>query len=73
MVVYFILQCTISYTRHTLINPDLYLIIIYCVMSSLPILWIFGILPPIDALVFWTMEQSILHIMGGSSMASESR
>lgn len=59
--------------RHTLINPDLYLIIIYCVMSSLPILWIFGILPPIDALVFWIMEQSILHIMGGSSMASESR
>lgn len=50
-----------------------YLIIPYVLLSLLPILWTVGILPPLDALLFWIMEQCVIHLMGGSPAPSEIR
>ncbi|XP_041352688.1 pecanex-like protein 4 [Gigantopelta aegis] len=40
------------------------------VFAVLPVLWVTGILPPIDALVLWLMEQVHVLLLGGSPMAS---
>lgn len=50
-----------------------YLIIPYVLHSVLPMLWPLGVLPPLDALVFWLMEQTLVHLMGGTAAASELR
>ena len=32
-----------------------------------------GVAPPVDALLSWLMEQTLVHLLGGSPMASEMR
>nr|XP_015825538.2 pecanex-like protein 4 [Nothobranchius furzeri]XP_015825539.2 pecanex-like protein 4 [Nothobranchius furzeri] len=39
----------------------------------LPLLWALGALPPLDALLFWGMEQILVFGMGGSPMSSNVR
>lgn len=39
----------------------------------LPVLWCLGVLPPLDALVLWLMEQTLVHLLGGSPMAGDLR
>uniref|UniRef100_A0A1A8HNC6 Pecanex-like protein n=1 Tax=Nothobranchius korthausae TaxID=1143690 RepID=A0A1A8HNC6_9TELE len=39
----------------------------------LPLLWALGVLPPLDALLFWGMEQVLVFGMGGSPMSSNIR
>ncbi|XP_061599052.1 pecanex-like protein 4 [Cololabis saira] len=39
----------------------------------LPLLWALGILPPLDALLLWGMEQALVFGLGGSPMSSNFR
>ena len=39
----------------------------------MPVLWSFGTLPPIDALFVHLIEQSFIHLFGGSATSSYSR
>ncbi|XP_004082598.1 pecanex-like protein 4 isoform X1 [Oryzias latipes] len=39
----------------------------------LPLLWALGILPPLDALLLWGMEQALVFGLGGSPMSSNLR
>eukprot|EP00743_Colponemidia_sp_Colp-15_P007004 GILK01007559.1.p1 GENE.GILK01007559.1~~GILK01007559.1.p1 ORF type:complete len:1210 (-),score=242.94 GILK01007559.1:314-3874(-) len=36
----------------------------------LPLLWTFGWLPPLDALLEWVAEQGLIHLMGGTAAAT---
>ncbi|KAG8449384.1 hypothetical protein GDO86_016146 [Hymenochirus boettgeri] len=47
--------------------------VLHVVFLFLPFLWALGILPPLDALVLWTMEQALEFILGGSPMCSNLR
>ncbi|XP_053357562.1 pecanex-like protein 4 isoform X1 [Clarias gariepinus] len=47
--------------------------VMHVLFLVLPVLWALGMLPPLDALVLWIMEQSLIHIMGGSAMATNRR
>lgn len=62
-----------SLYRHTISSPSLYIDVIYALLCLLPLLWIGAILPPIDSLILWCMEQCLVHIMGGTPLASELR
>ncbi|XP_044128157.1 pecanex-like protein 4 [Bufo gargarizans] len=56
-------------------NPALVLAnkVLHVVFLFLPFLWALGILPPLDALVLWGMEQILEFILGGSPMSSNLR
>ncbi|XP_069806235.1 pecanex-like protein 4 [Dendropsophus ebraccatus] len=47
--------------------------ILHIIFLFLPFLWALGILPPLDALVLWGMEQILEFILGGSPMSSNLR
>ncbi|KAM5129508.1 pecanex-like protein 4 isoform 1-T2 [Mantella aurantiaca] len=47
--------------------------ILHVVFLFLPFLWALGILPPLDALVLWGMEQTQQFVLGGSPMSSNLR
>ncbi|KAM3918887.1 pecanex-like protein 4 [Leptodactylus fuscus] len=47
--------------------------VLHVVFLFLPFLWALGILPPLDALVLWGMEQILEFILGGSPMSSNIR
>ena len=47
--------------------------ILHIVFIFLPILWLCGVLPPLDALMSWSLEQFLIHALGGSHMASDMR
>ncbi|KAG9481292.1 hypothetical protein GDO78_010499 [Eleutherodactylus coqui] len=47
--------------------------VLHIVFLFLPFLWALGILPPLDALVLWGMEQILEFILGGSPMSSNLR
>ncbi|XP_077121464.1 pecanex-like protein 4 [Ranitomeya variabilis] len=47
--------------------------VLHIVFLFLPFLWALGILPPLDALLLWGMEQILEFILGGSPMASNLR
>ncbi|XP_040267141.1 pecanex-like protein 4 [Bufo bufo] len=47
--------------------------VLHVVFLFLPFLWALGILPPLDALVLWGMEQILEFILGGSPMSSNLR
>lgn len=55
--------------------PELHLAsqILHVLFLFLPLLWALGILPPLDALLFWGMEQVLVFGLGGSPMASNLR
>lgn len=47
--------------------------ILYGLLCLLPLGWSIGLLPPIDSFFFWLSEQTFVHLLGGTPMASESR
>ncbi|XP_069589615.1 pecanex-like protein 4 isoform X1 [Ranitomeya imitator] len=47
--------------------------VLHIVFLFLPFLWALGILPPLDALLLWGMEQILEFILGGSPMAGNLR
>uniref|UniRef100_A0AAX7SS86 Pecanex-like protein n=1 Tax=Astatotilapia calliptera TaxID=8154 RepID=A0AAX7SS86_ASTCA len=55
--------------------PELHLAsqVLHVLFLFLPLLWAFGILPPLDALLLWGMEQTLVFGLGGSPMSSNLR
>lgn len=47
--------------------------ILHVLFLFLPLLWALGVLPPLDALLFWGMEQVLVFGLGGSPMSSNIR
>ncbi|XP_056401268.1 pecanex-like protein 4 [Hyla sarda] len=47
--------------------------VLHVIFLFLPFLWALGILPPLDALVLWGIEQILEFILGGSPMSSNLR
>lgn len=47
--------------------------VLHVLFFFLPLLWALGILPPLDALLLWGMEQALVFGLGGSSMSSNLR
>ncbi|ESP02796.1 hypothetical protein LOTGIDRAFT_110843 [Lottia gigantea] len=47
--------------------------ILHGVFVCLPVLWILGVLPPVDCLFLWLLEQIHVFLFGGSPMASDAR
>ncbi|KAM3595359.1 uncharacterized protein V6R79_022366 [Siganus canaliculatus] len=47
--------------------------VLHVLFLFLPLLWALGILPPLDALLLWGMEQSLVFGFGGSPMSSNLR
>ncbi|XP_061824841.2 pecanex-like protein 4 isoform X1 [Nerophis lumbriciformis] len=47
--------------------------ILHVLFLFLPLLWALGILPPLDALFLWGMEQVLVFGLGGSPMSSNFR
>ncbi|XP_060062887.1 pecanex-like protein 4 [Ylistrum balloti] len=43
---------------------------LHVLFSFLPLLWMLGILPPLDAVFYWLFEQLHVHLLGGSTSAS---
>ena len=46
---------------------------LHIVFPFLPLLWILGILPPLDALFPWLAEQALVLVLGGSPLATDLR
>ena len=65
----------IMYYRLLVPTPtvDLYLKLLYGSLCLLPLGWLIGFLPPLDALIPWIMEQGLTRLMGGSPMATDLR
>lgn len=63
----FILQ-TRSYSELASLDKALHI-----VFPFLPLLWIMGILPPLDALFPWLAEQTLVLVLGGSPLATDVR
>lgn len=55
--------------------PELHLAsqILHVLFLFLPLLWALGMLPPLDALLLWGMEQILVFGLGGSPMSSNLR
>ncbi|XP_061652019.1 pecanex-like protein 4 isoform X2 [Phyllopteryx taeniolatus] len=47
--------------------------VLHVLFLFLPLLWALGILPPLDALFLWGMEQGLVFGLGGSPMSSNFR
>ncbi|KAM9777706.1 pecanex-like protein 4 [Neosynchiropus ocellatus] len=47
--------------------------VLHVLFLLLPLLWALGILPPLDALLLWAMEQVLVFGLGGSPMSSNLR
>ncbi|XP_072895655.1 pecanex-like protein 4 [Hemitrygon akajei] len=47
--------------------------ILHIIFVFLPVFWAIGILPPVDALIVWVLEQVLEFIFGGSPMATNVR
>lgn len=50
-----------------------YLQLLYAVLCLLPLGWLLGVLAPLDALLPWLMEQTLVHLIGGSPLATDLR
>ncbi|KAK7104932.1 pecanex-like protein 4 [Littorina saxatilis] len=46
---------------------------LHIVFACLPLLWLLGVLPPLEALLLWVAEQVHVFMLGGSPMASNLR
>lgn len=47
--------------------------VLHVLFLFLPLLWALGVLPPLDALLLWGMEQALVFGLGGSPMSSNLR
>lgn len=46
---------------------------LHILFPFLPLLWILGILPPLDAVFSWLAEQALVLVLGGSPLATDLR
>jgi len=60
--------CTRSYSELVSVDKALHIL-----FPFLPLLWILGILPPLDALFSWLAEQTLVLVLGGSPLATDLR
>lgn len=60
-------------TRLLVTCPSVYLGILYGALCLFPLGWVVGVLPPLDALLPWLMEQILARLLGGSPMATDLR
>uniref|UniRef100_H2Z776 Pecanex-like protein n=1 Tax=Ciona savignyi TaxID=51511 RepID=H2Z776_CIOSA len=44
--------------------------VLHILLLFLPLVWLYGLLPPTDALIFWLVEQLHVFALGGSPMAT---
>lgn len=54
-------------------EPVVYLQLLYAVLCLLALGWLLGVLAPLDALLPWLMEQILVHLIGGSPLATDLR
>lgn len=47
--------------------------VLHVLFLFLPLLWALGMLSPLDALLLWGMEQTLVFGLGGSPMSSNLR
>lgn len=47
--------------------------VLHVLFVFLPVLWALGMLSPLDALLLWAMEQTLVHGLGGSAMSTNIR
>ncbi|XP_053331320.1 pecanex-like protein 4 [Spea bombifrons] len=47
--------------------------VLHVVFLFLPFLWALGVLPPLDALLLWGLEQALEFVLGGSPMSTNLR
>lgn len=47
--------------------------VLHVLFVVLPVLWALGMLSPLDALLLWAMEQTLVHGLGGSAMSTNIR
>ncbi|XDV50470.1 hypothetical protein PO909_019524 [Leuciscus waleckii] len=47
--------------------------VLHVLFVALPVLWALGMLSPLDALLLWAMEQTLVHGLGGSAMSTNIR
>lgn len=47
--------------------------VLHLLFLALPVLWALGLLSPLDALILWLMEQTLIYALGGSAMATNRR
>nr|XP_055026093.1 pecanex-like protein 4 [Misgurnus anguillicaudatus]XP_055026094.1 pecanex-like protein 4 [Misgurnus anguillicaudatus] len=47
--------------------------VLHALFVALPVLWALGMLSPLDALLLWAMEQTLVHGLGGSAMSTNIR
>jgi len=47
--------------------------VLHVVFVALPVLWALGMLSPLDALLLWAMEQTLVYGLGGSAMSTNIR
>lgn len=45
--------------------------ILHAVFVTFPLLWVLGVLPPLDALLFWGLEQALIVFFGGTPTSSD--
>lgn len=67
---HFLLCCRFSGSFHELLLASQ---VLHVLFLFLPLLWAFGLLPPLDALLLWGMEQALVFGLGGSPMSSNIR
>ncbi len=59
--------------RALITHPAVYLIVLYSLLCVLPLAWTVGVLPPLEALVSWGLEQAHTRLLGGSPAATDLR
>ena len=47
--------------------------VLHILFPFLPLLWIVGVLPPLDVVFSWLAEQVLVLVLGGSAMATDIR
>ncbi len=65
-VVPFVCRCVV-------VSPVVYLQVIYSLLCLLPLAWTLGVLPPIEALLSWGLEQVLTRLLGGPTAATDLR
>ena len=59
--------------EHTLKLPHPVTIALIALVATMPLWWLLGSLPPVDAAIGWVVEQCVVHLHGCSAAASPVR
>lgn len=56
-----------------MVSPGVYFQVLYSVLCLLPLAWTVGVLPPLEALFSWGLEQVLTRLLGGPTAATDLR